>query len=197
MKKFRRGLVVATLLVAGALVSQRAAAAPTAYQFVVTGVTGPLAGVTSVGTFTFDPAIVPEGEGYVFVADAFASLSFTWEGVDYDETTANTGDLGFAANGTLFHAMFGTDCGPSGFGCGVGAERPLGWMIAFDNGTGAFTYTSATDPIEIFDGIVTLTPLSIPTTRRQCMKGGWQAFQGPDGPFRNQGDCIRFVNTGK
>ena len=195
MQKRSGVLFAVILLVAVSLVSHRAAAAPTAYQFTVTGLSGPLAGVTSTGTFTFNASIVPEGGGYVFVAGVFTHLSFSWEGINYDETTANTGDLGFEPDGTLFHALFGTDCGPSGFGCGVG-NRPSDWAIGFDDGSGFFYYKSPTDPIEIFDGVVSLTPLSSPTTARQCMKDGWKAFEGPNGPFKNQGDCIQFVTTG-
>jgi len=33
-----------------------------------------------------------------------------------------------------------------------------------------------------------------PTTKAECMKGGWQDFSNAG--FRNQGDCIRFVQTG-
>ncbi len=33
-----------------------------------------------------------------------------------------------------------------------------------------------------------------PTARAECMKGGWQDFTNAG--FRNQGDCIRFVQTG-
>ncbi len=30
------------------------------------------------------------------------------------------------------------------------------------------------------------------------MNGGWQLLSRPDGSsFKNQGDCIQFVNTGK
>lgn len=38
-----------------------------------------------------------------------------------------------------------------------------------------------------------------PTAADQCKKGGWQTFSParPAGPFKNQGDCIQFVNTGK
>jgi hypothetical protein len=86
--------------------------------------------------------------------------------------------------------------GPSGFVCGVG-PRPSDWAIGFDDGSGIFYYKSPTGPIEIFDGVMSLTPLSSPTTKRQCMKDGWKAFEGPNGPFKNQGDCIQFVNTGK
>ena len=38
----------------------------------------------------------------------------------------------------------------------------------------------------------------LPTTREQCMQGGWQTRTYPDGsPFLNQGQCVQFVNTGK
>ncbi|HEY0005510.1 MAG TPA: hypothetical protein VGB17_11925 [Pyrinomonadaceae bacterium] len=38
-----------------------------------------------------------------------------------------------------------------------------------------------------------------PTSAAQCKNGGWQTFN-PNrtaGPFKNQGDCIQYVNTGK
>ncbi|MCW5851278.1 MAG: hypothetical protein KIT87_14475 [Anaerolineae bacterium] len=35
-----------------------------------------------------------------------------------------------------------------------------------------------------------------PTTKDQCKNGGWQTFNVPRA-FKNQGDCIQFVNTGK
>ena len=31
-----------------------------------------------------------------------------------------------------------------------------------------------------------------PSSKDQCKKDGWKAFG-----FKNQGDCIKFVNTGK
>jgi hypothetical protein len=34
-----------------------------------------------------------------------------------------------------------------------------------------------------------------PTNKDQCKNGGWQQFNSPT--FKNQGDCIQFVNTGK
>lgn len=36
-----------------------------------------------------------------------------------------------------------------------------------------------------------------PTAKDQCKNGGWKNYEGPYGPFKNQGDCIQFVNTGK
>lgn len=37
---------------------------------------------------------------------------------------------------------------------------------------------------------------STPTTRDQCKMNGWRNFSSPR-VFKNQGDCIQFVNTGK
>jgi hypothetical protein len=186
------------LLFAVLFACNEATAGPSVYQFAVTGITGPLAGVTSVGTFAFDPTIAPEGGGFVEIAGLFTHLSFSWDGVDYDEDTANTGTLGFEADGTLIYALFGTDCGPSGFGCGVGNDpNPKQWSFDIYYGTGAFYYFSPTDPSDIFVGTVSLTALSSPTDKNQCKKGGWQAYAGPNGPFKNQGDCIQYVNTGK
>ena len=30
-----------------------------------------------------------------------------------------------------------------------------------------------------------------------CKDGGWQAFTGAPGPFKNQGDCVSYFNNGK
>jgi hypothetical protein len=40
------------------------------------------------------------------------------------------------------------------------------------------------------------TSAGAPTNKEQCMKGGWAKFTTPR-TFKNQGDCIQFVNTGK
>jgi hypothetical protein len=39
-------------------------------------------------------------------------------------------------------------------------------------------------------------PVGPPTTANQCKNGGWQTFNTPRS-FKNQGDCIQYVNTGK
>jgi hypothetical protein len=43
-------------------------------------------------------------------------------------------------------------------------------------------------------GDLAFTPL--PTSKDQCKNGGWQRFSFPY-EFKNQGDCIQLVNTGK
>ncbi len=39
-------------------------------------------------------------------------------------------------------------------------------------------------------------PVSPPTSKDQCKNNGWMTFNTPR-TFKNQGDCIQFVNTGK
>ena len=43
-------------------------------------------------------------------------------------------------------------------------------------------------------GDLAFTPL--PTSKADCKNGGWHRFSFPFS-FKNQGDCIQFVNTSK
>jgi hypothetical protein len=65
------------------------------------------------------------------------------------------------------------------------------------------------EPIIDEDGVVKYSPflttfsscapvpqVGPPTNKDQCKDGGWQTFNVPR-KFKNQGDCIQFVNTGK
>jgi hypothetical protein len=138
-----------------------AAASPLTFQFGVTATDGPLIGATSSGTLTFDSSIIPPAGGLVSIAGLFTHLAFAWDGVNYNETTANTGELAFATDGTLYAVLFGTNCGPSGFGCGVGNDRslyPRQWDFSFFVDAGAFQYITPTDPLGgPFNGSVTFT----------------------------------------
>jgi hypothetical protein len=74
------------------------------------------------------------------------------------------------------------------------------------NGTGPGTGDKITDP----DGVVNFSPfltsktgtpcapppIGPPTTANQCKNDGWKTFNAPR-TFKNQGDCIQYVNTGK
>jgi hypothetical protein len=42
---------------------------------------------------------------------------------------------------------------------------------------------------------VTVAP-NEPTNKEQCKKGGWKGFTDANGaPFKNQGQCVKFVET--
>jgi hypothetical protein len=64
----------------------------------------------------------------------------------------------------------------------VGMSTPEGQAIASTGTDGAI--------------IVTGGPSPGPTSKDQCKHGGWRNFTFPH-PFKNQGDCIQFVNTGR
>lgn len=87
-------------------------AAQVTYNFTVNGgTTGPLAGVTSSGYFSFDDSIIPAGGGILNQAGLISDLSFSWNGIAYDETNANTGVLTFdAANNLTTQSVIGNNC---------------------------------------------------------------------------------------
>jgi hypothetical protein len=72
----------------------------------------------------------------------------------------------------------------------------------FGPGTDLFAFLNAIGP-DLLQPIVTpdalgvqlFTVLAQPQTKADCKKGGWENFPGL--AFKNQGQCIKFVNTGK
>jgi hypothetical protein len=65
---------------------------------------------------------------------------------------------------------------------------PDGRVLVSDGHNGDIALASA----EIF------SPYDQPQNKDECKKNGWQGLTRADGtPFKNQGDCIQYVNTGK
>ncbi|MBA2453226.1 MAG: hypothetical protein H0V47_08655 [Chloroflexia bacterium] len=63
-----------------------------------------------------------------------------------------------------------------------------GWSTGFDGNVDALTIgVNGMDTTYNFE--------AAPTDKDQCKNGGWAAFSDPS--FMNQGQCIKFVNTGK
>lgn len=60
---------------------------------------------------------------------------------------------------------------------------------------GIDTYGNFLDTVEAFTAPPTPPQVGPPTSKDQCKNGGWRGFSVPR-PFKNQGDCIQFVNTG-
>lgn len=70
-------------------------------------------------------------------------------------------------------------------GTTVGGNR-YGWLV-----------NSAFGDLAI-DNVVRTGVLPMPETKADCKKGGWEDLHRADGStFKNQGDCIQYVNTGK
>ena len=120
----RSEILAALLSVASTLATTTASAIPITYNFTATAATGPLAGASSSGFFTFDNSIIPVGGGAVLATGLLTDLSFTWNGIAYTEGTANTGSLAFNASGGLIGSIFGTDCFAGG--CGL---QPNSWLV--------------------------------------------------------------------
>jgi hypothetical protein len=73
--------------------------------------------------------------------------------------------------------------------------------FGINQGSGNPALTAASDKLTIGYGGDLLTydfePYRIAQTRDDCKVGGWQSFKRADGTsFRNQGDCVSYINTG-
>ena len=148
------------------LVGTVAQAAPATYQFSVAVTDGPLAGRSSTGTFTFDSSIIVPNDS-VSQTGLFTDVSFVWDGIPWDETTVDSSFLGFNPDGTLYGALFGTNCGPSGFGCGLNADPlPLSqWFFGISDGVGIFDYVSMLkDPNPYYTYEVSMSQVPVPGT---------------------------------
>jgi len=66
-------------------------------------------------------------------------------------------------------------------------NNPLSLQVLF-----GWSGTRFADQAFLVDKVVGTASSDDPTNKNLCKEGGWQAFG-----FRNQGQCIRFVNTGK
>lgn len=70
------------------------------------------------------------------------------------------------------------------FGVNVGSNNP-----AYDVETDLVNFNGTTYDFE---------PYAVASSKDECKDGGWQSAKRADGSsFKNQGDCIQYVNTGK
>jgi hypothetical protein len=120
-----------------------AQATPVTYNFTVAfpddPLFGPLAGAgDETGSFTFDSSIIMTGS--VTGLNLLTDLDFWHNGIHYDETTANTGSVGyltFDAGGNLVGMNFGNDCRVEWASCSA-APMTNGW--AATSCCGGFVY---------------------------------------------------------
>jgi len=70
------------------------------------------------------------------------------------------------------------------FGVNVGSNNP--------------SYDVYTDLVNFNGTTYDFEPYQVATNANQCKNGGWQSYtRGNGSTFRNQGDCIQYVNTGR
>jgi hypothetical protein len=154
MKRLFGAIVVAALLGG----TPAAKAGLETFDFTVTATTGPLAGATSTGSFSFDTAIIPTGggSGNVIRDGLLSSLTFTWNGIAYTAATANTHALMFDATGALVGALFGNNCNSSGCIIVPGFDDwAVGWL-----GGGTFSSFEYSTPDSRFfeQGTLVISP---------------------------------------
>lgn len=71
-----------------------------------------------------------------------------------------------------------------GFGVNIGSNNPA--------------YNVYTDLFQFNDTTYDFEPYEVATSKDQCKSGGYLTVKRNDGTgFKNQGDCIQYVNTGK
>ena len=70
------------------------------------------------------------------------------------------------------------------FGVNIGSNNP--------------SYNVETDLVQFNDTTYDFEPYEVATDKDQCKKGGWEDVKRNNGSsFKNQGDCVQYVNTGK
>jgi hypothetical protein len=70
------------------------------------------------------------------------------------------------------------------FGVNIGSNNPA--------------YNVETDLVSFNGTVYNFEPYVVANDKEQCKNGGWQAYRRVDGsPFKNQGDCVQYTNTGK
>ena len=116
----------------------------------------------------------------------------TWQDWDVDAglfwssrtVTEGTCALVAGAGGPPFYTLAGlkTLCPNAvvgGIGVNVGTFNP--------------SYTVATDGVQFNDTIYNFELGRRPASKDECKNGGWETFNDP--AFKNQGDCVSYVNA--
>lgn len=137
------------IIFAWLIIVYRAEAATVTFNFTVTATSGSLSGQSSTGFFSFDDSIIPSGGGLVRATGLLTNLSFEWNSITYDTSTANTGFFDFGSSGD-FDACFGTNA--SAGGCSAGAHEEIWYVALSKNGGGFFNYATPNDYVS--DGTV-------------------------------------------
>jgi hypothetical protein len=101
------------------------------------------------------------------------------------------------SNGTIL----GTPGGPASYTLAqISAACPNAVVAGFGVNIGSNNpgYDVETDLVDFNGTTYDFEPYEVATSKDACKNGGWQTLRRADGSsFKNQGDCIQYVNTGK
>lgn len=134
------------------------------FEVTVDSGTGLPIGTVLTGSVSLDDSGLPLGVG-ISQTGLVTDLSFTFDGIEYDETTANTGFLQFNADGSLFALSFGTNCDAGGCASGNPGEWFLliGSVRVGDTGPDDFDFAGFTASSDIVFGDMTFEEQLGPT----------------------------------
>lgn len=153
---------------------------------------------SSETTYDFEPDVVPIPTPTVATsaASSILSASATLNGSANPNGNATTGWFRYATvNPGTCDDSFGILTGTSSLGAVTSVVPYSQSITSLSFGTTYFYCAIASNAGGTGFGSVesfTTLPMPGPTTKEQCMNGGWQVFTNP--AFKNQGGCIRFVN---
>lgn len=154
---------------------------PGAVQVIDTA-TNTLVATVAVGRSPFGIAITPDGtRAYV--------VNVSDDSVSVIDTASNT------VVATVGVGVFPTGVAitPDGARAYV-ANEGSNTVSVIDTATNTVVATAAAG---VTPDQVAITPgIGPPSNKNQCKKGGWRVFTIPR-KFKNQGDCVSFVNNGK
>ena len=182
----------------------------TSERFVMGGVTNStISGNTSIGSTAVNGAVRLFG-GNSNIAITSNILKNGTRGIKVDDPFGAGANSGVTAhnNCILGNTVAGLEV-PAGGHSGTLDAKNNWWGAASGpkyNGAGPGTGDNIIDPSGVVAYIPFLSstfgtpcappPVGPPTTADQCKKDGWKTFNTPR-TFKNQGDCIQYVNTGK
>jgi len=137
-------------------------------------------------TFVYEPyenGLVTNGQWQSWDVDAGMFWSSRTVSVGSCQTLAGFGGAPFYTL-TSVNAMC-PDAVVVGFGVNIGSNNP-----SYNVYSDFVNFTGTTYNFEMYQ---------VPTSADQCKNGGWMTLKrgGGTAGFKNQGDCIQYVNTGK
>jgi len=174
--------------------------------FISTGIT--ITGNSSIGNTVSGTIYLGGGDSAVTISSNV--LNNGVEGVVVDNAFGTNSNITVSANNCIAGNSTAGLRVTSGAYTGGNLNATNNWWGAASgpnyNGGGPGTGDKITDPDHVVSFSPFLTsrtgtpcappPIGPPTTANQCKNGGWQTFNTPRS-FKNQGDCIQYVNTGK
>lgn len=142
------------LAAAGISFVPAAQASPVIYNFAVNITSGSLAGGVENGSFSYDSSIASP-YGFDTNSGELNAFNFTFNGKTYDASTANTGLLGFDADGNLSSFFISSSCDQCTFAGGTD-------NFTLFPGMNGFVYSTANDYFGTGDVTYSLAGVAVP-----------------------------------